>query len=119
MDGDRKPALTVADDYSWVKWPSGISFHFSDAMRDAIEQLCKDYLAGRPSTDGKTLLRLSNAPSVEKLFKARIEGRLQHHPCWGRMVVRSESRVQEAGIPSKIRVKRIPQSQRASLRDSL
>lgn len=87
MDGDIDPPFTADENYAWVKWRSGRYFHFPGAMRRVVAKLCQDFLAGKPSSDGKDLLRLTSAPSVEKVFKVRIDGKLRAHPGWGTMIV--------------------------------
>src|SRR5262249_44949084 len=42
---EQTQQFTAAADYTWVKWPSGTSFHFPDSMQKAVGILCKDYAA--------------------------------------------------------------------------
>lgn len=90
---DDAPPFTTAADYSWVKWQSGQDFHFTGGQREAVREMCLDYLNGKPSTDGPALLkrlteaRSTNAPSMEKLFKVRAGRKQVSHPAWGTMIV--------------------------------
>jgi hypothetical protein len=101
MNGDMNPPFTADEDYAWVKWASGATFHFPAAMRRVVAKLFADYLAGKPSSDGKELLKLSNSPTMEKTFKVRTDGRLVRHPAWGTMIVH----VSEPGGKGRYRVR--------------
>jgi hypothetical protein len=122
--GKGAQGFVTAEDCSWVRCPSGSTFHFPESMRQVVARLCADQFAGKPSSDGAELLKLTTADSLEKVFKVRVNRKLQTHPAWGTMIVpvdapgaRGQYTLKDPSGPSRPAPRR-PQSPRRSSRKS-
>lgn len=79
--------FTAAEDYSWVRWPSGRMFTFTQAMRPVVKLLCDNHRKGIPTSKTAILDTTGRhkATAVRDIFKMR-GGKMTE--AWGTMIVR-------------------------------
>jgi hypothetical protein len=90
VGGHDAPIFEAAEDYSWVKWPSGERFTFTPAMRPVVRRLCEDARRKVPTAKNALLDAASKgkATAVRDLFKMK-GGKMA--TAWAKMIVRVEA----------------------------